>query len=258
MSVAGVLPAPSGGGAGAAEAEAPGRRLTIPVTSARRLHVGGVRFYEIDGALYPSVTSVLQVVAKPNLAAWARRTTIEAIRAALDGDGPYGREFLEGVLVMAAQEPERVRDTAADRGANAHEAVALALTGQPYPEALAPQVEAAIAFLEDYGLKALATEVVVVSHAHGYAGTCDLVAESTDGLVVVDWKTGGLWPEHALQLGAYAIAIEEMTGLPVGVAYLVGLREGRHAAKRVDLPPGREGFLAALTLWRTLQTQLLA
>ena len=190
--------------------------------------------------------------------AWARRTTIEVVRAALDGTGgPYAREELEAILEAASREPERVRDRAAGQGSSVHEAVSLALAGEPYPPALAPQVEAALAFLADYGLQALATEVVVVSRAHGYAGTCDLVAEGRDGLVVADWKSGGLWPEHALQLGAYAIAIEEMTGLPVGAAYLVGLRpDGGYEAKGVRLEEARPAFIFALGLWRALRGEL--
>jgi len=231
----------------------------VPQLAARRLTVGGTRFYQIDGALYPSVTSILQVIARPGLVAWARRTTIEVVRAALDGTGgPYAREELEAILEAASREPERVRDAAAGKGSSAHEAVSLALAGEPYDETYAPQVQAALAFLQDQGLKVLATETVVASKAHGFAGTADLLAERDGALVLADWKSGsGVWPEYALQLGAYAIAIEEMTGLPVGAAYLVGLRpDGGYEAKGVRLEEARPAFIFALGLWRALRGEL--
>jgi ATP-dependent exoDNAse (exonuclease V) beta subunit len=230
----------------------------VPQLAARRLTVGGTRFYQIDGALYPSVTSILQVIAKPDLVRWARRTTIEAIRQALDGKGgPYSREFLEAVLERAAQEPERVRDAAAGKGSSAHEAVSLALAGEPYDETYAPQVQAALAFLQDQGLKVLATETVVASKAHGFAGTADLLAERDGALVLADWKSGsGVWPEYALQLGAYSLAIQEMMGHPIEHAYVVQLREGGYQAHRVNLEAARPAFLSALALWQGLKAEL--
>ncbi len=104
----------------------------------------------------------------------------------------------------------------------------------------------------------LGHEAVLVSRAHGFAGTCDLAASSEDGgLVLVDWKTGGLWPEHALQLGAYSLALSEMTGREVAAAYLVALKEGGYEARAVSLPLAQEGFLGALSLWRALGGELL-
>jgi genome maintenance exonuclease 1 len=225
----------------------------LPALRARRLTIGGLRFYQIDGTLYPSVTSILQVVAKPGLVAWARRTALEAVQALLAEGLP-----LEEALALAAQEPERVRDSAGRRGTNVHEAIALALAGEPYPAEASPWVEGALTFLGERGLVPLGHEVVLVERAHGFAGTCDLAAAAEDGgLVLVDWKTGGIWPEHALQLGAYSLALAEMTGREVAAAYLVGLKEGGYEARAVSLPLAQEGFLAALSLWRALGGELL-
>ncbi len=230
----------------------------FPIITARRLSVGGLRLYEVDGALYPSVTSILSVISKPNLVTWARRTTIEAIRSALDGDGPYSREWLESVLEMASQEPERVRDLAAQRGASIHEAVARALSGLPYDPAWEGHVQAALRFLAAQGLQVVASEQVLVSKRHGFAGTCDVATEAGRSLVLLDWKTGGLFPEMALQLGAYSLAIEEMIGQPVTQGYLVALRERGCQARQVELAVAREAFLAALVLWKALRTELLS
>jgi hypothetical protein len=65
-----------------------------------------------------------------------------------------------------------------------------------------------------------------------------------------------VWPEAALQIAAYVLALEEMTGWEVGEAYVVGLRETGYEAKKVNLPLAKEGFLAALSLWQTLRGEL--
>jgi ATP-dependent exoDNAse (exonuclease V) beta subunit len=53
---------------------------------------------------------------------------------------------------------------------------------------------------------------MVYSARHRYAGAIDALAYREGELVALDWKTSkGLYPEYALQVAAYAKAIEEMT-----------------------------------------------
>ena len=223
--------------------------MSLPNYQARRLMVGEERYYQVDGLTLPSTTTILSVVAKPGLSTWSRRTALEAMKELLEAGAD-----MEEALALAEGEPERQRDIAAGRGALVHEAVALALAKGVYPSEWAPLVRAALSFLADYGLHPLATEALVVSKRRGFAGTADLIARGGDGtLALADWKTGGIWPEAALQLGAYAIALEEMTGRPVGEAYVVRLQEKGYEAKRVNLPLAKRAFLACLTLWRALQ-----
>jgi hypothetical protein len=226
--------------------------LAIPRLQARRVELGEERYYEISGLTVPAVSTILRVVARPALATWGRRTALEKVRELL-GEGLS----VEAALSLAEVEPERVRDLAARREGLAHQALACALMGKPYPSEWEPWVKAARSFLADYGLRLVAAEQVLVSKRHGFAGTCDLITCGADGvLALADWKTGGIWPEAALQLGAYSIALEEMTGCPVGEAYVVGLREKGYEAKRVNLPLARRAFLACLTLWKALRGEL--
>ncbi len=160
----------------------------LPQLKARRVEGAGGRFYEVGGTLYVSVTTVLSLLAKPNLAAWARRTALEAARQLIRG-GLHPDE----ALTLAEREPERVREGAARRGAAAHKAIAAALAGRPYPPEHRPRVRAALGFLRDKGLTLLAGEHLLVSHRHRYAGACDVATLRGDGrLVLVDWKTGSL------------------------------------------------------------------
>jgi hypothetical protein len=220
---------------------------------AKRLEVGEERYYQIDGLTLPSVSTILKVIAKPNLVAWARRTALETVRELLEEGLSVGT-----ALSLAEVEPERQRDLAAQRGGQVHEAIASALKKGSYAAGEEdPRVRAALSFLTDHGLDCVAVELMVWSRRHRFAGTIDLVGRQADGaLTLVDWKTGGIWPEAALQLGAYAIALGEMTGRPVGEAYVVGLRERGYEARRVNLPRAKEGFLSALSLWKALRGEL--
>jgi ATP-dependent exoDNAse (exonuclease V) beta subunit len=213
--------------------------------------VDGDRYYQVDGLTLPSVSTILKVIAKPNLVAWARRTTLTMVRELLE-EGLS----VETALALAEVEPERQRDLAAQRGGLAHEAIACALAGKPYPSEWEPWVEAGRSFLDDFGLQVVAIERVLVSKRHGFAGSCDVVALGVDGgLVVIDWKTGRYahLPEAALQVGGYCLALQEMTRRPVAAGYVVAVRSGRYEAKQVNLPRAQEGFLGALALWKSLR-----
>jgi hypothetical protein len=213
--------------------------------------VGEERYYQVDGLTLPSVSTILRVIAKPSLVSWARRTTLTVVRELLE-EGLS----VETALALAEVEPERQRDAAAQRGGLAHEAIALALEGMPYCPEWEPWVRAALDFLADFGFRVVAIERVLVSKRHGFAGSCDVVALGVDGgLAVVDWKTGRNphLPEGALQVGAYCLALQEMTQRPVAAGYVVAVRPGRYEAKEVNLHRAQEGFLGALALWKSLR-----
>ena len=224
--------------------------VLLPVTNARRLTLGGIRFYQVDGVLYVSVTSVLAVVGKPELVRWAKGVALDAVAAELADCEVITPAQLAAALERARGEPERIRDEAAQRGSARHQDVARSLADD--------RDSAEREVLRALGLTPLVTEYTVVSRDHGYAGTCDLVAESDAGeLAVLDWKTGGVWPEHALQVGAYALAIEELSGLPVTRGYVVSLKSWEPAVYEVDVPVAKEGFLSALGLFQALQAETL-
>lgn len=217
--------------------------------SARRLTLAGLRFYQIDGVLYISVTSVLGVVGKPELVRWAKSVALEAVAAELAGRETITPTDLAQAIERARGEPERIRDEAAQRGSARHRIVARALASREGVE---------WSVLRALALTPCATEYTVLSRQHGFAGTCDLVAETADGcFAVVDWKSGGVWPEHALQVGAYALAIQEMTGRAVTHGFVVGLKGSDPQLYEVDVPVAKEGFLAALGLFRVLQCETL-
>ena len=110
------------------------------------------------------------------------------------------------------------RDAAAGRGTLVH-AIARRLhegeTEVPYPDDLAGHVESCVDFLDRLEPKIVAAELILGNRTVRYCGTLDLIADlgpiPWDGAIIpparwlLDLKTArsGIWPETALQLGAY-------------------------------------------------------
>jgi ATP-dependent exoDNAse (exonuclease V) beta subunit len=167
---------------------------------------------------------------------------------------------LEDALQVAEMEAERLRDEAALRGSRVHTAIAKALAGQDYAPEWRGWVQAAQAFLSHHNLKPVGAEVVLVSWRHSYGGTTDLICQAGDGsMVLIDWKSGRhpFLAESALQVGAYSLALTELTGRPVAHGYVVALWEsGRYEVRQVNLPLAKKAFLGCLTLWRALRGEL--
>ena len=90
------------------------------------------------------------------------------------------------------------------------------------------------------------TELAVFHPTLLYGGQIDCVARSGNRVVVIDWKSGReIYPEHAMQIAAYAMAYEEMTGEAVSECWVV--KSGRHgfeAKQVVDVAPAQKAFIA--------------
>jgi hypothetical protein len=148
---------------------------------------------------------------KKPLIYWSARTVAEYV-----ADNPEGVEQLRrlgrGPMVAALKEtPWQKRDDAADRGTVVHTIAEQVTRGETVEvdDLHAGYVEAAAAFLDDFGVTPRVVERPHYHEAHRWAGTPDLIGDLADGrLAVIDWKTAdsGIWPETCLQLAAYANA----------------------------------------------------
>lgn len=176
----------------------------------RRNHGRGHSYVDrlADGSTVPlpSVTGILRDALPPPLKKWAAR---EAASYAIDHWAELAElPLLErGELIRTA--PDRSVSTAAVRGTEVH-ALAERLTHGAevdVPDALAPHVDSALAFLSRWDPRPVITEAVIVNREIGYAGTLDLVADMRGTRWLLDWKTGtGVYPDAVLQLAAYAHA----------------------------------------------------
>lgn len=181
---------------------------------------GPPRRYLIDGEPVPSVTQILGVLAKPALPWWGMTVGVQGIcRLHRDGeeipwDDPEGACKL---LTAHKLTVNHVRDAAAGRGTGAHDALeAWATQGtvprpSAFPAADRGFVQALARALIALEPEPQASEVIVCSAEHRYAGRYDLRCRIDGALCRLDLKTGKrVYDEALLQLGAYEGAAVEM------------------------------------------------
>jgi hypothetical protein len=222
------------------------------------------RYYTIDGKKVPSVTSILSVLNKPHLVRWAVRLTRDYIKEELlafrQADSLKDLD-LDSMLKKSSAEHDRVRNAAADHGIAVHSSIASYIGNKSNVAQNDPIIIAFRQWQDTAQFEPIASERLVFSREHGYAGTADLIGTLNGRLALLDIKTGrGVYPEYKLQLAAYAIAWGEMMGhfpevclnLHVGSDFTVTEANTFSAA---ELFPLFQTFLAAKRLfeWQSEQ-----
>jgi hypothetical protein len=179
------------------------------MTSRLEFTHGGHR-YKLDGRPVKSVTTLLQVLAKPQLVAWAAN---ESADYAIDHWDHLAEQTPSERRALIAGAHRRRRDKAAARGTQIH-AWADALTAGEAVDIPAEHVQTVEAFArwwEASGFTSVAAEQMVWSEESeygecAYAGKYDLLADHPRyGRCLIDHKSGkGVYSEMGLQLAAYA------------------------------------------------------
>ena len=167
----------------------------FPKTKGKR--IDGMRFYEVDGKAYPSVTTVLGAIPKPGLIAWRKSVGEEAAkwemnRAARRGSATHTlvEQYLKG-------ETPSIRDVLP---------LGMFRLLKPYLD----QVD---------NIHCL--EQIMYSKKLTIAGQVDCIAEYNGKLSVIDFKTANKervdsWNEnYYIQCTAYAIMYEELFDTPI-------------------------------------------
>lgn len=198
------------------------------------------RYYFNGEGPVPSVTTVIGLMEKPAVMAWAKKNVA---RAALRHSGTI-REMLadtgeDDVINFLVREADRERDTAAKLGSGVHLLADMAsrnalrgpvagTTAFQVSEQEMPYLAAFRGFLGRYGASNIVSSEKIVWSENGYAGTYDLLMQmpcyndcgGPDGgqtvgvkdgkgcaipdLWLIDIKTSkGYYPEYGLQLAAY-------------------------------------------------------
>lgn len=187
------------------------------------------------------VSSVLALVPKPYLVAWAGlvatekaielldQKTIEQVRQWLliymDKYSCTAYEAIKAarkqfpVLATIATGHQAKGDEAKETGTDAHNALEAYVLGKPYK----CTTEGGLKALESFKsgtitIKNPVTEQAILSRQHSYAGRFDLIGEIGGKFILADWKTNkrdqrynpsGAHMENFIQMGAYAFAWQE-------------------------------------------------
>lgn len=173
------------------------------------------------GERVPGVTTLLGAgTPKPNLMEW--NATATADYTLNNWDALAALPPAERLKKMAKGRWEG-RDAAAARGTAVHAMAERLIADEvvTVPDGLTGYVDACVAVLDSFAMRAVHVESVVYSETNRHVGTCDLIAavllpdmpeyghinRDDDGysLGIFDWKTSksGIFGEVALQLAAY-------------------------------------------------------
>ena len=175
----------------------------------KRVAAGSGHRYTLDGKPVPGVTTVLNKgYPKPALINWAARTVAEHAVDYWDELADLPKNERRDTLRVAHRTE---RNRAGEVGTRVHAFVLRQALG--FREAadadIDPYLDSYAAFVRDWDPHELVAERPVASRAFQYAGTPDTIAKLIDGHNwLLDFKTGrsGAWPDHALQMSAYARA----------------------------------------------------
>jgi predicted RecB family nuclease len=225
------------------------------------------RYYTIDGVNYPSVTTILNVLNKPQLVNWAVRLTRDSLKQelfALQRSNSLQDLNADSILARSASEHSRVKNAAADHGIDIHRRIAACVgdkSSRMSKNVRDPVIIAFRAWQDEAQFLPIASEKLVISREHEYAGTADLIGTLNGKLALLDIKTGRrVYPEYKLQLAAYAIAWGEMKGSFPQVCMNLHVRSDftiveANTFTAAELFPLFQTFLAAKRLFEWLSIQ---
>lgn len=204
--------------------------------------------------LVPSVTTILRVLDKPALNSWLREQSVLAVLSTPRVQGEDLDAFVSRVLSVDAEQEAQV---ARDFGILIHDQINDSLNGRPIAPGTEAFINPVLAILKDFG-RVVSTERIVFGT--GYAGTLDVMFEPND-LLLVDLKTTkakelprGSYPEHQLQLAAYAAALGNTDEQRIRTAniYVSSVRPGDvRVCENPDWTDTfQNGFRPILNYWR--------
>lgn len=202
-------------------------------------------YYYLDGdKKYPSITSVLNVLAKPALLYWYGQ---QAARIALDDPTLSEKE------VMA--ELQRYVKSTQRRGTEVHKHAELLLTGGRLPIEFPPHIAGFLNALQSwytaFSPVTVMNEETVWSDSLKVAGRFDAVVKINDEVWLIDVKTsskGAVYPEVGLQLAAYRYCIHEMGLCKVDRCGVVALADDGEYTFR-EMKASIEDFKHVLGAW---------
>ncbi len=198
----------------------------------------------------PSVTTILgRMLDKSKmLVPWSCNVAMQAFLERVEADRAYSRKELDAIGYQIKGAHKVVLDAAGKIGTAVHHwmesylAARAAGKGFPAPPT-DPKVRsccsAARKWIKEVDLRPMAIEKILYSRMYGFIGTTDLTAAAVINgrSACCDWKSSGrLHTSYRLQLAAYALMWEEMTGERLEDRWLIRLdkNDSEFEAVRLD------------------------
>lgn len=206
----------------------------------------------------PSVTTVLQVLAKPQLEVWKVRQGILAALTLPRMDGENDDAYLARVLDDSREQAK----LAAEEGTRIHDAIELSFKGARVPDAYLPHVEAVRAEIGRL-FPGVTDWIAEKSFAHtiGYGGKVDLHSPSTGIVIDHKGKDGDFSDGKKLAYDQHYQLAPYQTGLALSANVCANIFVSRTHPGKVashvwsvdDIADGMGVFADALRLWKRLR-----
>lgn len=170
--------------------------------------------YRLDGVVVPSCTTVLDQKSRPYLAPWAAKEGYNYLMTHWDLKKRYNRLEKQELLYQAKNAYQRIKTDAASSGTDVHSAIQEIICGRWPSGELDPIVTRCLdsfcQWAEQHRIEWLASELMVASRQHQFAGTIDFLAIIDGVLTLGDFKTSTrVHPEYFLQTAGYWLALDE-------------------------------------------------
>lgn len=230
--------------------------------------------YALDGKKMTGVTTVLQVIAKPNLIQWAADMACDYIKGSLDIEKTqyshqvqFKDEF-DDVLAEARVAHRKKKEKAGAQGTDTHAQI------EEYVKAAIKEggelsgwmcANDAVASFVDWSIKNkikfIESEKVMYSKDWFVGGTCDLVFEQEGKRYVGDIKTmKKMWDRVPyFQCAAYMKMLKETDKTKYDGSCIINIPKETNQVETFysyDHESDLKAFEAALTLYRALQNEV--
>lgn len=162
----------------------------------------------------PSATTVLAIIAKPQLIYWAANMTADSIKSQLSPGVAYDELQLEAIVETGRKAHTQRKVEAGTMGTFVHRWVEDYIKGENPARPVNPQLAIAVdkfmGWVETHKVKFLLSEQQVFSRKYGYTGTLDFICMIDGKMYIGDLKTtSGIYPEMLIQTSAYRFARTE-------------------------------------------------
>ena len=211
---------------------------------------------------FPSVTTVLDILSKPQLDTWKMRQVALAARRLVGNANlqlPVAdKEYADFVINEAFEQV----DDAADLGTRIHKSIEDFFQGRPVMPDMRKYVDSTAKELERHGIELTGHELRIVSTKYGFGGTTDASIKWNGRLGILDFKSRKSDPKYpmeaydgqAAQIAAYHTAhygVIPTAALPIiGANVFISTTE----PGRVEIVPHDAAKLAEA--WRMFESLL--
>ena len=203
---------------------------------------------------FPSVTTVMKVLAAPELDRWKQQQVLMASLTLPRNPEESDDEYCSRIMTDAFRQVE----DAADLGTQIHKALENHFQGEAYDSAMEEYVAPVKKWVADNNVTFLKHELRLVNPEVGYAGTTDALIQKDGVLHVLDYKSRKTkpdfkitpWGKEPMQIAAYSKIAGATRGVNLYISTTEPGRIGEAWYDEETIKSEYEAFTYVCKLWQ--------